>query len=181
MTSFACHCRSRTLLGRGRYTRTLLCIRTLQKLDPSKFYNESTISSDYTRWLNLSKLRHLQLLGPPSHNCLWRVQTGGYQLSTIWPTWVKGCQLSTIRLTWVKDCQLLTIRVQWRSEWRVISYQQYKYNDDLSEKLSVINDTTNLSEGLPVINDMSVKMTCVVYDLSKLTPAEAAIVDCPWV
>ena len=33
---------------------------------------------------------------------------------------------------------------------------------DLSEGLPVINDTTNLSEGLPVINDTSAKMTCVV-------------------
>ena len=33
---------------------------------------------------------------------------------------------------------------------------------DLSEGLSVINDTTNLSEGLSVINDTSAKMTCVV-------------------
>ena len=33
---------------------------------------------------------------------------------------------------------------------------------DLSEWLPVINDTTNLSEGLPVINDTSAKMTCVV-------------------
>ena len=57
----------------------------------------------------------------------------------------------------------------------VISYQQYEYNDylseglpvindttDLSERLPVINDTTDLSEGLPVINDTSAKMTCVV-------------------
>ena len=35
----------------------------------------------------------------------------------------------------------------------VISYWQYKYNDDLSERLSVINNMTDLSEGLPVIND----------------------------
>ena len=28
--------------------------------------------------------------------------------------------------------------------------------------MPVINDTTNLSEGLPVINDTSAKMTCVV-------------------
>ena len=59
---------------------------------------------------------------------------------------------------------------RWRPEWRVISYQRYKYNndlseglvisyqryeynDDLSEGLSVINNTTNLSEGLPVVND----------------------------
>ena len=47
----------------------------------------------------------------------------------------------------------------------VISYQRYEYNDNLSEGLSVINDTTNLSEGLPVINDTSAKMTCVVDDL----------------
>ena len=53
--------------------------------------------------------------------------------------------------------------------------QMDKYNDDLSEGLSIINDTTNLSEGLsvinnmtnlseelPVINDTNVKMTCVV-------------------
>ena len=50
------------------------------------------------------------LLRPPSHDCLWRVRTGGYQLWTIQPTWVKGCQLSTIQPTWVKDCQLSTIR-----------------------------------------------------------------------
>ena len=35
----------------------------------------------------------------------------------------------------------------------VISYQRYKYNDDLSERLPVINDTTDLSEELPVINN----------------------------
>ena len=33
---------------------------------------------------------------------------------------------------------------------------------DLSEGLPVINDTTNLSEGLPVINDTSAKITYVV-------------------
>ena len=33
---------------------------------------------------------------------------------------------------------------------------------DLSEELPVINDLTNLSEGLPVINNTSAKMTLVV-------------------
>ena len=115
------------------------------------------------------------LLRPPSHNCLWRVQTDGCYLSTIRQTWVKSCQLSTIWPTWVKGCQLLTIQVQWRPKWMVISYQQYKYNDNLSEKLSVINNTTdlserllvinnttNLSKGLPVINNTSVKITFVI-------------------
>ena len=37
----------------------------------------------------------------------------------------------------------------------VISYQRYEYNNDLSEGLPVINNTTNLSEGLLVINDMT--------------------------
>ena len=40
--------------------------------------------------------------------------------------------------------------------------QTDKYNDDLSEGLSVINDTTNLNKGLPVIKDTSAKMTCMV-------------------
>ena len=44
----------------------------------------------------------------------------------------------------------------------VISYQRYEYNDDLSERLPVINNTTNLSEGLPIINDTSAKITCMV-------------------
>ena len=83
--------------------------------------------------------------------------------------------------TWVKGYQLSTIRVQWRPEWRVISYQQYEYIDNLSEGLSVINDMTNLSEELPVINDASAKMTCVVYDLFRSTPVEVAVVDYPWV
>ena len=138
--SSACHCRSRTPLGRDGYMRTLLYTRTLRKLDLSKHCYESNISSDCTQWLNLSKLRQFQLLGPPSHDCSWRIQTS--------------------------SCQ------------RAISYQRYKYNNDLSEGLSVINDTinlnkglpvindtTDLSEGLPVINDTNAKMTCVVDDL----------------
>ena len=47
----------------------------------------------------------------------------------------------------------------------VISYQQYEYNNDLSEELPVINNMTNLSERLPVINDTSAKITFVVVFL----------------
>ena len=57
------------------------------------------------------------------------------------------------------------IQVQWRLEWRIISYQQYRYNDNLSEWLPVINNTTNMSEGLPVINDTSAIIICVINDL----------------
>ena len=65
---------------------------------------------------------------------------------------------------------------------------------DLSKGLLVINNTTDLSEKLPVINNTSAKMTnmaydlcgqwlvwlmtCMVYDLSRSMPAEAAKVDC---
>ena len=35
----------------------------------------------------------------------------------------------------------------------------------MSEGLLVINDTTNLSERLPIINDTIAKMACVAYDL----------------
>ena len=42
-------------------------------------------------------------------------------------------------------CQLLTIQVQWQPKWRVISYWQYEYNDDLSEGLSVIDDTNTMT------------------------------------
>ena len=95
--------------------------------------------------------------------------------TSIMTTWVKDYQLSTIQPTWVKDYQLSTIQVQWQPEWKIASYQQYKYNDDLSEKLPVINDmtdlskslpvinnTTNLKEGLLIINDTSAKIICVV-------------------
>ena len=44
--------------------------------------------------------------------------------------------------------QLSTIWLQWRPEWRTVSYR-YEYND-------------NRSEGLPVINDTSAKMTFVI-------------------
>ena len=37
----------------------------------------------------------------------------------------------------------------------VASYRRYEYYDDLSDGLSVINNTTDLSEGLPVINNTS--------------------------
>ena len=49
----------------------------------------------------------------------------------------------------------------------VVNDTQSVINDttNLSEGLPVINDTTNLSEELPVINDTSAKMTCVAYDL----------------
>ena len=40
--------------------------------------------------------------------------------------------------------------------------QTNEYNDDLSEGLSVINNTTNLSERLLVINNTSAKKTRVV-------------------
>ena len=57
-------------------------------------------------------------------------------------------------MTLVKGYQLSTIRVQWQPEWKVINYQRYdKY--DLSERLPVINNTTNLSERLLVINDIT--------------------------
>ena len=45
------------------------------------------------------------------------------------------------------------------------SYWQYKYNDNLSEGLLVVNDTIDLSEGSLVINNTSAKMTAVAYDL----------------
>ena len=73
---------------------------------------------------------------------------------------------------------------------RLLVAQTDEYNDDLSEGLSVINNTTDLSEGLPIINDtidlskglpvinntkkkmtyvvvllVNVLMICVVYDL----------------
>ena len=76
---------------------------------------ESINSSDYTRWLNLSKLRQRQLLRPSSYGC------SGH--------------------AWTSDCQQCAS-----------SYQWYKYNDDLSE-------------GLLVINDMSAKKTFVIDDL----------------
>ena len=57
-------------------------------------------------------------------------------------------------------------------------YEMYKYNNNLSEGLPVINNTTDLSEGLPVINNMinlseelpvinntRAKMTYMVADL----------------
>ena len=50
-------------------------------------------------------------------------------------------QLSTIT-TWMKGCQLSTIWIQWRPKWKIVSYRRYGYNDDLSERLSVINDTS---------------------------------------
>ena len=40
----------------------------------------------------------------------------------------------------------------------------------VNDAKSVINDMTNLSEGLPVINDTSAKMTCVVDDLCGRSP-----------
>ena len=40
-------------------------------------------------------------------------------------------------------------------------YEMYEYNDDLSEGLSVINNTTDLSEELPVINNASTTTTGV--------------------
>ena len=82
-------------------------------------------------------------------------------------------------MTWVKGCQLSTIQVQWRPEWRVASYRRYKYNDDLSEGLSVINDTTNLSEGLPVINnttDLSERLP-VINDKTNLSEELLVIND----
>ena len=84
-----------------------------------KRFRSPLMVSDCTRWLNLSKLRQRQLLGSPSHDCSWRVQTGG--------------------------CRLSTIRVQWRLEWRVISYQWYEYNDNMSEGLLVIDDTSTMT------------------------------------
>ena len=53
--------------------------------------------------------------------------------------------------TWVKGYQLSTIR-QGRPEWRIASYWRYEYDH-------------NLSEGLSVINDTSAKMTYVLDDL----------------
>ena len=71
--------------------------------------------------------------------------------------------------------QATTALTPWPSKPRLLVAQTDEYNDDLSEGLSVINnttdlsewlpvinDTTNLSEGLPVINDTNTKMTCVV-------------------
>ena len=106
-------------------------------------------------------------------------------------TWVKGCQLSSTMTTREKGYQLSTIWVQWQPEWRVISYQQYEYNDNLSERLSVINDTSTMTTWvkgcqLSTIRLTRVKgcqlstiqvqkwpmwsLTCVAYDLWPVWP-----------
>ena len=61
--------------------------------------------------------------------------------------------------------QAMTAPTPCLSKTRVLVAQTDKYNDDLSEGLPVINNTTNLGKGLPVINNTSAKMTCVVDDL----------------
>ena len=113
---------------------------------------------------------------------------------------------TSIMITSVKGCQLSTIR-QRRPKWTVASYWQYEYYDNLSEGLSVINDT-NAKMTCMVVLTINALMTCmvdnlcgclfnqclitcgqwpmwpmiwVVYDLSKSIPAKVALVDCPWV
>ena len=70
-------------------------------------------------------------------------------LSTIRPTWVKGCQLSMIRVEWRPEWRVASYQWYDQLEWRVASYWRYEYND-------------NLSEGLPVITNTSAKMICVI-------------------
>ena len=89
---------------------------------------------------------------PPSKPQLLMARTDGWlpvidNMSTM-TTWVKGYQLSIIR--------------QRQLKWKVVRHQWYKFNDDLSEGSSVINDTTDLSERLPVINNTSAKMIYIV-------------------
>ena len=45
----------------------------------------------------------------------------------------------------MKGCQLSTIQVQWQPEWRVASYWQYKYNDNLSKALPIIDDMSTMT------------------------------------
>ena len=49
--------------------------------------------------------------------------------------------------------QATTAPTPWPSKPQLLVVRTDEYNDNLSEWLPVINDTTNLSEKLPVIND----------------------------
>ena len=58
--------------------------------------------------------------------------------------------------------QTTTAPIPWPSKPRLLVLRTDKYNDDLGERLSVINNTIDLSKRLPVINNTSAKTTCVV-------------------
>ena len=101
---------------RGAYIGSSTLRKIEQHLIPTSFSSDTfdswwpcsaetlpvTPNGLHPRWLDLWQS---QLFRPPSHDCSWHVRTGGYQLSTI--------------------------QVQWQSEWRVVSHQRYKCENDL--------------------------------------------------
>ena len=84
---YLCHCWSRITRKRQVYKNATkyknstnawtpmsqLSIVWPSQARPFQACYKSTTSSDYTRWLNLSKLRQHQLLHPSSYGCLWRI------------------------------------------------------------------------------------------------------------
>ena len=131
------------------YRRT---VSLLQRASGSLHRQFDTIGTWAATFPNINLFFHQHRLDPPKRNPskLWLLMAcTDEQLSMIsverWPDWrvanYQRYKISTMT-TWVKGCQLLTIRVRWQPEWRVASYRKYEYNDDLSEKLPVINNTS---------------------------------------
>ena len=133
--------------GKIRYSRSVTTSPPIKTVPPWS----------QPQWLKSSKLWQRQFLRPPSYGCSWCARASGCRqykynddLSEGLPVINDTTSLSegllviddTSTITiWVKDCQLSMIR-QKRPEWGVASYRRYKYYDNLSKGLSVINDTS---------------------------------------
>ena len=121
-----CHCRSRTTPGKGgctRCTRCTRCTKTLQDIQERCYLQEQDVARVWVRPLlsrllvvRASQARPLQAL-LWEHHLLW--------LHTM-------AQL----------IQAMTAPTPCSSKPRLLVAQTEKYNDDLSEGLSVINNTT---------------------------------------
>ena len=135
-TSFACYCRSRIPPGRGgcmRYTRGIRntrwkvfrAVRFLQRSQkPARSFSGMIVEAPKSMYWQFDP---------------WKLNSAFIPTSQLQPLLQLHTMAQLIQATTICGAHGW---VQSRPKWKVVSYQWYKYNNDLSEGLSVINNTT---------------------------------------